>query len=72
MNQNNQAEATRSQSIRTSKGSRTVVTSVQDGVYRSRLYVNCSTKDLGDATLVAGKHNSPSGAKRWADKVLAS
>jgi hypothetical protein len=73
---NQTAEATRSEArsrtIRTAKGSRVVVINEQDGVYSSRLWVNCSATDLGDATLVARKHTSEAGARRWAAKVLAS
>jgi hypothetical protein len=58
--------------FRTSAGTRTVHTNVQDGIYSSRLYVNCSATDLGDATLVARKHTSRKGAQAWANRVLAS
>lgn len=74
MNQQNKATSVeeKSRTIRTSMGSRTVITNEQDGIYRSRLYVNCSGTDLGSATLVARKHTSRSGALAWASKVLAS
>ncbi len=61
------------QTIKTTKGTRTVVTTHQDGgSFSSRLWVNCSATDLGDATLVARKHTSMKGAIAWANKVLAS
>lgn len=74
MSQHNQTSATSCEErmFRTSKGSRTVHTNVQDGIYSSRLYVNCSATDLGDATLVARKHTSRKGAVAWANKALAS
>jgi len=66
-----------SKSFYTSNGSRTVVTYVQDGTYSSRLWVNCKPEvknpavDLGDATLVACKHTSEAGARKWAAKALS-
>jgi len=66
-----------SQSNYTSQGTRTVVTTAQNGVYSSRLWVNCKPEvknaatDLGDATLVCGKHRSEAGARKWAAKAVA-
>jgi hypothetical protein len=61
----------------TSKCNRTVVTFEQDGIYSSRLWVNCKESvishpsDLGDATLTSAKHRTERGARNWANKVLA-
>jgi hypothetical protein len=61
------------QTIKTTSGTRTVVTTNQDGgTFSSRLWVNCKANDLGDATLVARKHTSLKGALNWSNKVLAS
>ena len=61
----------KSRTFRTNCGSRSVVTHVQDGIYSSRLWVNCTESELGSATLTNSTHRSESGARNWAGKVLA-
>ena len=50
----------------TRNGSRVVITSIQEGDYESRLYVN----DGKTATLQYATHRTESGARRWAKKIL--
>lgn len=51
----------------TTNGSKQVVTTCQNGRFSSRMYV-----DNGNVvTLVAAKHSTEKGARRWALKVLA-
>lgn len=45
------------------------------GPFTSYLFVNCTGSDvrgLGDITPVSAKHKSLTGAKKWAQKTLAS
>jgi len=55
-----------------STGRHEVVTTVDEGRYSSRLYVNVdhSRGEFGDATLICKKHTTEAGAMRWARKVL--
>lgn len=53
--------------IEITSGNQSVKIIVQDGTYRSRVWVNGGQ----DATLVSAKHNTEAGARRWAAKELA-
>lgn len=54
-------------------GNRTAViySNTETGPFYARLYVNGSSKSLGDATLIARKFKSLKGAEKFAAKVTA-
>jgi hypothetical protein len=64
------------ETIKIAAGSRVVIARRNDEAsnWSSRLYVNAreiNGRVDGDATLIAAKHSTEAGARRWAAKVLA-
>lgn len=65
------------QQVIVNKGRHSVSITANDehGPFTSYLFVNCTgpnASGLGDITMVSAKHKSLAGARKWADKTLAS